>query len=282
MDAAVLNHIPLYAIGSRQVKSFELWLQRYDVRRPRRPPGPPPTRFLTTQKPRAPVIRYQLLTPTDPVGPLDIVTIPLILHPDDPAVVVRGISLIVERRIELSETSSIPSPIPGPRPILANPLVANEEEDSSNSTIRGNNHDRRDIESSSTVKLLGDSSSTFRLTDSSLPVSDLPMASTSTLSSAYTMDSFGSSLDQRPLLQPVTNDLPAKTTTLTVAAVESPGPFVKDSSGIYSKSLTLQWPAAKSGSHWAMGETMQTDMINVRFFTRVKVCIFVLMKFNQF
>ena len=67
-------------------------------------PLPPSHDFLQTTKLRAPVIRYQLATPSAPVGPLDIVSLPLILHPLDSSVVIRGITALVERRIDLHQT----------------------------------------------------------------------------------------------------------------------------------------------------------------------------------
>ena len=267
----VMHHSHVFAVGSRQIKAYDLWLQRYDIPRLYRENMPSPARCLQIQKPRPPGIRYQLLTPTNPVGPLDIVTIPVLIHPMDPSVVLRSINLIVERRIDLSETSVLPSR----QAHTASPLF-NEEEDSSNSTIRANGNSENG--STSTVKLSNESRSTFNLlgepsTSTKLGVSPpiVPMSSTSTLSSTYTADSYGSSIEQRPLLQPVMTDLPSKSVSLTVLAVEGQGPFVKDADGVYNRSLTLQWPATKPSSHWAMGETMRTEMINVRFFIKVKV-----------
>jgi hypothetical protein len=98
-----------------------------------------------------------------------------------------------------------------------------------------------------------------------------PVQSTSTLASTLTVESSGSSLsDQRPLIQNVTN-IPAKTISFTVHTVDGIGPFSKDASGAYSKSLVFQWPSKPPNSHWATGETIQTDMVSVRFFLHVKV-----------
>ena len=141
-----MNHPHIFGVGNRQVRSSDLHMLRYDVPRMQREHVLSPSRYLLTAKPRAPVVRYQMLTPTDPVGPLDIVTIPIVLHPLDPAVVVRSISLVVERRIELSETSVLPSRASP----LSSPLFTNEEEDSSNSTIRPKRDDG-EVGSSSTL-----------------------------------------------------------------------------------------------------------------------------------
>lgn len=250
---------------------------RYDAHVQRRDSLPSPARLLTTQKPRAPVIQYQLLQPTAPVGPLDIVTIPLVLRPLDPAVIVRSATLVVERRIELCETSQLPtqnrqsssSPSPSPSP---NVMSGSDGENSSGSTFRGLNHDRS---SRAQGRMCEPSTSTAHLLSPHSPNAQFTSNSLTSLSSAITTDSTSSSrADERPLLTPIMTDLPAKTVSLTVAHVDSTGPFSKDPSGAYSKSLTLQWPASKSNSHWAMGETMQTEMIRVRFFIHVKVSFF--------
>ncbi|KAI5123310.1 hypothetical protein M0805_009331 [Coniferiporia weirii] len=260
---AVIIHAPVFGVGSRKLKTYEIPLVRYDPRVHRREPLPSPERFLVTQKPRAPVIRYQLLTPTTPVGPLDIVTIPLVLHPDDPAVVVRSASLVVERRIELCETVQLPSAHPWERR-SPQPMLGSDEASSSGSTVRGLNHDRNEARDR-----LGEPSTVQALA----PSPAIPSPSLTSLLSTQTATSFGTVNEQRPLLTPIMTDLPAKAVSLTVAHVESSGAFTKDPSGSYSKSLTLQWPATKSNSHWAMGETMQTEMIRVRFFIHVKIIV---------
>ncbi|THH05076.1 hypothetical protein EW145_g5064 [Phellinidium pouzarii] len=260
---AVINHAPIFGIGSRKLKTYEIPLVRYDAHVQCRRPLHSSARYLTTQIPHAPVIRYQLLTPTTPVGPLDIVTIPLILHPVDPAVAVRSVTLIVERRIELHETPRPPSGQPWERhsPQLAS---AGDRNTNSRQTPHGYNHDRHPDQDRQ-----GESSTNQTLKPPPAHAS-APLIS---LSSANSVDSLSTTNEQRPLLTPIMTDLPAKTVSLTVAHVESSGVFMKDSTGIYSKSLTLHWPANKSNSHWAMGETMQTEMINVRFFIHVKIIV---------
>jgi hypothetical protein len=52
---------------------------------------------------------------------------------------------------------------------------------------------------------------------------------------------------------------------------ESAGSFVHDEKGVWNKTMTLQWPASKSHSRWAVGETIQSDLVSVRYFVRVKV-----------
>ncbi|EJD05975.1 uncharacterized protein FOMMEDRAFT_77489, partial [Fomitiporia mediterranea MF3/22] len=100
---AVINHAPTFGVGTRKLKMYEIPLVRYDTQVLRTDPLPSPARILATRKPRAPVIQYQLLQPTTPVGPLDIVTVGLSLRPVDPSVVVRSASMVIERRIDLCE-----------------------------------------------------------------------------------------------------------------------------------------------------------------------------------
>lgn len=254
LSCLVIDHMPIYGVGSRLIKSYELPLVRYDANVSRSFPAPSSS-WLSTNKPRAPVIRYQLLTPTTAVAPLDIVSIPLVLHPVDPALVIRSASLVVERRIDMYETAALPS---SPFPSASNRSPVTKDEDSSGSTVHGLDHGGNAEASSSRVPLIR-------------PPEFNP--SVASLSTTYTAESFGSSVEQRPLLPPLMTDLPAKTTSLTVAHVDSTGPFKKEITGEYRKSLTLKWPASKSNSHWAMGETMRTELINVRFFVHVKVNI---------
>ena len=247
---------------------------RYDSRVQNHDPLPCSNLFRVTQKPRAPVIRYQLKAPVEPVGPLDIVTIHLVLHPEDPSVTLRGASLLVERRIELAETVQLPASTSSqpwerrsPQPVSGTDGDNSSGSGSgSGSTLRG-----RSKTPDASEERSGESSTGRWLV---MPQSDassslLTIQSTRSVESTATLNTN----DQRPLLPPATMaDMPAKTISLTVAHVESPGTFRKDASGVYSTSLTLQWPAPKSNSRWATGVTMQTDMIRVRFFIHVKVC----------
>ncbi|KAF5330559.1 hypothetical protein D9619_006007 [Psilocybe cf. subviscida] len=132
---AVLTHVPITAVGSRQIKHFELPLVRYDVP----PPLPPllpsipyapysssssnssgssmPFFLHETSKPRAPRIRYTVHAPRTPIGPHDQVAIPIHIQCVDANLSVRSASIIVERRIILRDgstasSSSAPIPIP--------------------------------------------------------------------------------------------------------------------------------------------------------------------------
>ncbi|KAF7295079.1 hypothetical protein MIND_01046200 [Mycena indigotica] len=58
-----------------------------------------------------------------------------------------------------------------------------------------------------------------------------------------------------------------------IAAAESSGQFALSASGVWSKTLTLQWPAAKSHSRWAIGESIESELVAVRFFARIKLVV---------
>lgn len=259
----VITHAPIFGVGTRQVKGYEIPLLRYDTSVPRRQLNDN-SQFLLTHKPRAPVLRYRLLTPDDPIGPSDIVSIPLTLSPLDSSVTVRSVSLVVERRLQFTESHPVPAASTSRHGSLS-PYSASDADDGSSSTIRPHDAVTPAPESSSVTPngLVVGSTSSLN-----------PYYSTSTLRSGYTADSLTpSAMEHRPLLQPITTDFPAKTVTLTVHAVDGIGHFIKDSHGAFSKTLTFQWPGQRPNSHWAMGETMQTEMVSVRFFLHVKVSL---------
>lgn len=213
---AVLHHAPIVGVGSRQVRHFELPLVRYDLP-PARPLQPPQQQ--ETTKPRAPRIRYSIHPPTTPIGPQDLVSIPIHLQPLDHAVAIRSASVIVERRIVLHDIA--PHQQPPPTDYLE---LASEPASSS----------------------------------SSLP--------TVTPNSIFPSES-------TPLLpSPSPTPASAKIIVNPIAGVESSGSFARDARGIWSKTLTLQWPAPKSHSRWAIGESITSDLVSVKYFVRTKVC----------
>jgi hypothetical protein len=59
-----------------------------------------------------------------------------------------------------------------------------------------------------------------------------------------------------------------------ITGTESSGTLYRDENGVWSRTLTLQWPAAKSHSLWAIGETISSDLVSVKYFVRTKVCVF--------
>ncbi|KIJ69345.1 hypothetical protein HYDPIDRAFT_105943 [Hydnomerulius pinastri MD-312] len=255
---AVLNHIPISAVGCRQVKYFDVPLVRYDTAAGLSPPTPltpPSSSYLTSlTKSRGPPLRYRVLVPPNPIGPLDIVSVQLIVQPLDHSVSIRSASALVERRIHLNDVPSgpptpsvsIPSQ-PSSQPFTYFPLSSSSTHDASSSIYQG-----------------GASSAATSMQDLHYPTSS---------SSLYSDSS------SRPLLQNYSTDEPGPSssndrgTTHIFAHAESSGRFSKDSTGGWRQSLTFSWPDTKSNSRWAVGETVQTDMATVKFFLRVKLVI---------
>ncbi|KAF9227867.1 hypothetical protein BS17DRAFT_409619 [Gyrodon lividus] len=254
---AVLNHIPVLGVGCRQVKHFELPLVRYDTPASPSPPTPltpPSSSYLTslTAKSRGPPLRYRVLMPPNPIGPLDIVSVQLTVQPLDPSVCIRSASALVERRIHISDSPLIPPRFPGPSHFSTPsptyfPLSSNHTHDNSSSIYPG----------------------------STSATSSQNLHHPTSASSAYSGDS------SRPLLQhhtyAVDESLPPscsdRGTTHIFAHAESSGRFSRDPSGVWRHNLTFSWPDTKSNSRWAVGETVQTDMATVKFFLRVKLVV---------
>lgn len=259
-----MQHIQITGVGSRQIKHFELPLIRYDLppHIPTSPTPPTPILNLQTNKPRAPRIRYCLKPPTSPIGPLDLISIPLHLFPVDPSVSIRSANIVIERHIQFYEPFSPASPtsqdfpmsnstsLPVPIPSYSLPSSSTSSSysptalypDSSNTFITNNNatsqYPTDSPISPSTPSLISDSDSTHTL-NAKVPNSPAPPDS--------------------------------KINITSVAGTETSGIFARDSNGVWSKTLTLQWPAAKSQSRWAIGETIRSDLVSVRFFVRIKV-----------
>lgn len=252
-------------IGARQIRHFELPLVRYDV--PLYSHIAPPSRPLLdqiTNKPRAPRIRYSINSPQIPIGPLDLVSVSIHLLPVDHGVSIRSASVIVERRIQLHDQApnassfvsisqtpsslspSFPSQSPSPSllptfPKFSYSPTASFQED----------------------PLLDAASSTPSLTSS------IPTITPGTVSStSLTMAS-----ESTPILHPNSTNS-TKLVVNPIAGTESSGTLYRDENGVWSRTLTLQWPAAKSHSLWAVGETISSDLVSVKYFVRTKVRIF--------
>jgi hypothetical protein len=58
-----------------------------------------------------------------------------------------------------------------------------------------------------------------------------------------------------------------------IVGTESSGTLSRNENGVWSRTLTLQWPTVKSHSLWAIGETISSDLATVKYFVRTKVCI---------
>ena len=246
--ATVIHHIPITGVGCRQIKHYSLPWIRYDV--PSLPPyssiSSPLKLGKTTAKLRAPTIRYSVETPHSPIGPLDLVSVILRLLPLEPTVTIRSASLIVERRIHYLDTSTPPSPrgaeIPtSPPPPLPSP---------SSFTLCG--------PQATKAANYSPSQSTSRsasYVSSPLPSNKIP--------DAVSLDS-SNSVSTR-------SESYLKTVATSIAGVESSGRFTQDATGIWTKTLTFEWPAARSTARWAIGETSQTELVSVKFFSRIKV-----------
>jgi hypothetical protein len=266
----VLNHVPIPYIGSRQIKHFELPLVRYDLppHQPTPPPFPPIFLHQTT-KPRAPRLRYCINPPTSPIGPLDLVSIPVFVLPMDEGVAVRSATVIIERRIVLNETTghAPPDTPPTPSQPIPSPRGGSQRTTPSSSpssfsySPTASYHDPAPVKFNPVASVASDTSSDPTITPHTL------YPSTSSIIS-----------DTRPLLsppnqppQPSTSHVSSKVIITPVVGAESSGQFVRDEKSIWNKTMTLQWPAAKSHSRWAIGETIQSELVSVKFFVRVKV-----------
>ncbi|KAJ7172655.1 hypothetical protein C8R46DRAFT_159992 [Mycena filopes] len=239
---AVINHAPILGVGSRQIKHSELPLLRFDLSPPVEPVVGPP--LLTSQISHAhlPSIRYAVNSPTTPIGPLDLVSIPIHLLPSDPNVSFRSANVIVERRIHFMDATTSPPSTPTLPPITSSAVTIPSPPSYSSLPIPQRT-------SSSSSSLISYSPS------SSYKESSTPLSSSATLHASDTRSSPNN----------------ASYLVNSVAGTESSGLFSRADSGVWSKTLTLQWPAAKSHSRWAIGETIESELVSVKFFVRVKI-----------
>ena len=260
----VLSHVPISGIGARQIRHFELPFIRYDVPiySPITPPTPPLLN-LQTNKPRAPRIRYSIHSPQIPIGPHDLVSISIHLLPVDHGVSIRSTSVIVERRIKLhdqtpsvSASISIPQTSVTPRSTSSSPKQLPIPY--SKSPYPPTPPFQADL-------LFDPMSSTPSLSSSNPSPTITPGTA---LSSSLTIAS-----ESTPLLHP-NSSASTKLVVNPIAGTESSGNLYRDESGVWSRTLTLQWPAVKSHSLWAVGETISSDLVTVKYFIRTKVCVF--------
>lgn len=49
--------------------------------------------------------------------------------------------------------------------------------------------------------------------------------------------------------------------------------FTRDARGVWSTQLSLEWPTSKSHSRWAIGETISSDLVTVKYYVRVKISV---------
>ncbi|KAF8579502.1 hypothetical protein K439DRAFT_1637986 [Ramaria rubella] len=78
-------------------------------------------------------------------------------------------------------------------------------------------------------------------------------------------------IDRRPPSPAPKAPTPKVSTSLITSAQATDVP--RDEDGVYTRTVTLQIPAQKSTSHWAVGETMRTALVTLRFFLRAKVTL---------
>jgi hypothetical protein len=248
-------------MGSFQVKHFELPLIRFDLPpHPSSPPLPRPIFREQTTKPRAPTIRYCYYPPSSPTGPLDLVSIPVFLSPLDDAVSIRSATVMIERRLQLKEANGHFTPSHLPTNPQSSPLLHSESTSSTSSSAA----DQELSSLHANISVISDLSSTPTITPHAIH--------------PFTTSSASITSESQPLLHPShpctpspTSQSPAKTIITPIVGAESSGQFVRDDEGVWSKTLTLQWPAARSHSRWAIGETIQSDLVSVKFFVRIKV-----------
>ncbi|KAH6919042.1 hypothetical protein BKA70DRAFT_1249102 [Coprinopsis sp. MPI-PUGE-AT-0042] len=351
---AVLHHAPITGVGSRQVRHFEIPLVRYDVPRPLALPEPREMVLdQTTSKPRVPRIRYCMRMPSAPIGPLDLVSIPLHMQPVDQGVSIRSASVTIERRIQLHDMSTAPTPSlssshgstsnssatrqqltpstpsanagsraqnsyfasqQSPSTSSPHPTSASQQEGSHDTPLASSSHQQYHHKPTESTSSLSSSNPTITpetvfASDASIKTysSEHPLLSQSTASSSTTSNSSSSTRLVSPVSQPPTpngaisphaqstsqtpsasppssysspflfsgssaSSSSAKVVANLIVGTETES-FTRDPQGIWSKTLTLQWPASKSHSRWAIGETINSDLVSVRFFVRVKVTV---------
>ncbi|KAL0579975.1 hypothetical protein V5O48_002059 [Marasmius crinis-equi] len=260
---AVLNHIPITGIGSRQVKHVDLPLIRYDM-----PPNLPsygsayhdsePRLDRQTAKPRGPRISYSMNTPKFPIGPTDLVSIPIHILPTEPGVSIRSATLVVERRIFLNDTTT---------PTSSHPHAPSTSSFSNQHPLI-HSHTSQSAPASSSIP-----HTQFSSSSSSLALSGTSYANEDAFSSIRSISSTTALLPGNGSGSHSTDSLAARAVVTPVAGTDSSGPFARSPSGVWSKTLTFPWPSVKSSGRWGIGETIQSDLIAVKFFVRVKVIV---------
>ncbi|KAJ7489881.1 hypothetical protein B0H11DRAFT_2010794 [Mycena galericulata] len=242
---AVINHVPILGVGSRQIKHSELPLLRFGLPSVYEPSTPIARPMLDSEisHPHFPSIRYSVNSPIIPVGPLDLVSIPIHLSASEPGVSFRSATVTVERRMRFMDPISPPI----------------------------------------TPTLLSNTTPALPPIPSSNPSFSLPIPQRTSSSSSSLSYSPSSSYQESTHLSSSTTLQASESRTTTsgggshlvtcVAGSESSGHFARAESGVWSKTLTLQWPAAKSHSRWAIGETIESELVSVKFFVRVKIVV---------
>ncbi|CAL1704204.1 unnamed protein product [Somion occarium] len=305
---AILDHVPISGVGSRLLRYFDLPLVRYDVPPPLPPLSPgspspmshcstPHILCLPNAKSPTPVLHYNLSTPELPIGPADLVFTSLYLRPLESSLTIRSASVFIERRIDLHSVHSNPNASTSSYAITPD---ATDDSGSGHSPKDGYFHSAMGSSSNSPAITLSSSvpeSSSSSSRRPRTPYLSPPAQRTFTLevpstaspsSSSYTVSSItplipSSPSPSTPSTQSFscpppptpTTDAPSKTLTTTITYADSGvGGFAYDAStGIWSKSVSMQWPKSKSRHVWAMGESVKSELAEVSFWVKVKVIV---------
>lgn len=219
--------------------------------------GPTPALSHATTKPKAPTLYYNVSTPSTPIGPSDLLFTSLFIRPLDPSVTIRSASLLVERRIDLHEIESS-APSARPPPITVSSSLP-EREYAGKEYTTPTSHSTLTVDSVSTITSRSPLVAQHTIPDVPQPVLYSPI---SPPESPYPSSSTPNGESAHPY----------KTLTATVAAAEGASFALDRETGVWSKTISLQWPAARSQSRWSMGETMRGSLGAVSFWVRTKVC----------
>ncbi|KAJ3891381.1 hypothetical protein GG344DRAFT_47509 [Lentinula edodes] len=250
---ASISHAHISGIGTRLTKHVDLPLVRYDL--PAFLPSPRIYMHITAAyldrvvtKPKGLALQYTVWAPREPIGPTDLLPISIHVLPKERNISIRSATVVVERRIQFNESqSSVSASSSSAIPISPTPSVS--------------------------------SFMTYSPASQNFPVSSRSFSTMTSPQSGYP-SSVSLASDVRPLLPHAqysrdrsdsSESLVGKPIVLPIAASESSGPFSQAENGIWSKTLTVQWPSAKPSSRWGIGETIHSDLVSVRFFARVKV-----------
>lgn len=167
---------------------------------------------------------------------------------------IRSATVLIERRLQLNEASSLSSPY---QP--ANPTQPLSQPDSSLPSFSPTSSYQELSSLYTGPSIMSASSSNNTITPHTIYASSLASETQPLVQSS------------QPYTLSTSSPTPSKIITTPIAGAESSGQFLCDEDGVWSKTLTLQWPATKSHSRWAIGETIESDLVSVKFFVRVKV-----------
>ncbi|EKM51909.1 uncharacterized protein PHACADRAFT_101605 [Phanerochaete carnosa HHB-10118-sp] len=233
---ATLEHAVAFKSDIVLSKHFDLLLTRHDISRPLSPPPLPsgpdidPALPLRTDKPRAPVLHYNISTPVHAVGPTDLLFTSVFIRPVDKSVKLRSASLLVERRLVLHDD----------RP--SSPLSANRFR--AHISLRPSPAEHGSADDVFAFGVVRSPSSPVVATPSNI----YPSPPTSREGTGR-----------------------QKTVTSTVAVGQAAAFSLDRETGVWTKTISLPWPASKGQSRWPIGETVRGALGSVSFWVKVKV-----------